>query len=465
MRLLSGGVAICLVLAGAPARADFAQAVKQYAKGDYLPARNEFLGLASLGDAASQYNLAAMAQQGQAGPQNLGASIGWLLAAAENGYQRVPSERLAAARARLTADQQREAQQVLDRYGREALLKTALPHPDDPWSCPGASAAAVKAVPGLVDGFIDVDRAEKPLPRPGIVVIEATVDAQGRARDPEILLSLPARDAEPAAIAALLKSEFTPASVNGAPVESRLTIVFRYRKSPQSASWADGGYLEKLRTNEKNGDPGAQYAIGVAGGLDPTIGVSAQEADQVLIKAAQGGHGLAQYRVGRRFELLGACGQDTKKMPWFNQAVAEGDEAAQLALAEQILREHPSVERIGRARNLVESAALSDQFYVRKHAAALLATSSTDALRDPRAALTAADKLLKNPIQSDPQMFEVAAAAHAANGQFDRAATLQQAALDKAHALQWKTGLMEERLGAYRTGKNWLGDLFAQPAD
>jgi TPR repeat protein len=465
MRLVSSGLAFCLVLAGAPARADFAQAVKQYAAGDYLPARYEFLGLASLGDAASQYNLAAMAQQGQAGPQNVGASIGWLLAAAENGYQRVPTERLAAARARLTPDQQREAQQILDHYGREALLKTVLPGPDESWSCPPASVAVVKRIPGLVDGFIDVPGSGSPAPRPGIVVVEATIDRQGRARDPEVLLSLPTRDPEPAAIATLLKSEFTPASVNGAAVESRLTIAFRFRKSSRGASWADAGYVEKLRANERDGDPGAQYAIGIAGGLDDAIGVTVQDADQVLIKVAQGGHGLAQYRVGRRFESLSECGQDTKKMPWFNQAVAEGDEGAQLALAEQVLRENPSVERLGRARNLLDSAALSERFYVRKHAAALLAASSTEALRDPRTALVAADKLLKGPIQSDPQMFEVAAAAHASNGQFERAATLQDAAIGKARALQWKTNLMEERLSAYRAGKTWLGDLFAQPPE
>ena len=53
-------------------RADFPAAMQDYAEGRLEQARAEFLTLAALGDSASQFNLGAMAMQGQAGPKDMG---------------------------------------------------------------------------------------------------------------------------------------------------------------------------------------------------------------------------------------------------------------------------------------------------------------------------------------------------------------------------------------------------------
>jgi predicted HAD superfamily Cof-like phosphohydrolase len=85
-----------------------------------------------------------------------------------------------------------------------------------------------------------------------------------------------------------------------------------------------------------------------------------------------------------------------------------------------------------------------------------------EAVRDPKLALSAANSLVHaNEIQSDPQMFEVVAAAYAANHEYGNAVDAQRQAIQKAATLGWNTAAMQERLAAYRHDAPWVGDLYA----
>ena len=75
--------------------------------------------------------------------------------------------------------------------------------------------------------------------------------------------------------------------------------------------------------------------------------------------------------------------------------------------------------------------------------------------------MSLARKLLAGEIQSDPQMFEAVAAVYAANGDFRGAVAQQRAAMRKARDLGWNTRVMDQRLGDYRGGRAWQGELFA----
>ncbi|MFZ1097880.1 MAG: hypothetical protein WAN26_00590 [Steroidobacteraceae bacterium] len=135
-----GGVVCALVLLlafqpGSPAQAGFPEAFKAYSEGHYEEARAQFLQLAQLGSAASQFDMGAMALHGQAGPKDLGAAVGWLTAAADNGDTQLPPEKLAAVRATLSDEQLRAADDIVSRYGHAGLARTALPIPD---GCIGA---------------------------------------------------------------------------------------------------------------------------------------------------------------------------------------------------------------------------------------------------------------------------------------------------------------------------------------
>jgi hypothetical protein len=123
----------------------------------------------------------------------------------------------------------------------------------------------------------------------------------------------------------------------------------------------------------------------------------------------------------------------------------------------------PSAGEVGRARSLLEQAAQSDRFYVRKHVVALLASSPIAGIRDPATALAVAKTLARDAVQSDPQMFEVVAAAYAANGDFSSAVSTQKQAVHKAKELAWNPSMMEARLAAYRSAQPWFGDLFSAP--
>jgi hypothetical protein len=58
-------------------------------------------------------------------------------------------------------------------------------------------------------------------------------------------------------------------------------------------------------------------------------------------------------------------------------------------------------------------------------------------------------------------MYEVVAAAYAANGDFHNASAQQQLAVQKARSLGWNTHTLTERLDAYRHDRAWHGDLLA----
>lgn len=68
------------------AHADFPTAVKDYREKNYSFAYAGFLESATLGDGAAQYNLAAMTWQGHGLPRDAATALGWLKAAATNGY-------------------------------------------------------------------------------------------------------------------------------------------------------------------------------------------------------------------------------------------------------------------------------------------------------------------------------------------------------------------------------------------
>ncbi|HEY6927945.1 MAG TPA: hypothetical protein VI653_30995 [Steroidobacteraceae bacterium] len=134
------------------------------------------------------------------------------------------------------------------------------------------------------------------------------------------------------------------------------------------------------------------------------------------------------------------------------------------ALGAVPLRQAPSANQLAQIKALLQEAATSESFHVKKQAVALLAASPVEAIRTPDAALAAAQSLSKSPIQSDPRMFEAVAAAQASNGDFEQAEAQQQIALTKAKELAWNTRFMEERLEAYRHKRVWYGDVFAMPA-
>ena len=437
-----------------PLHADFQAALREYNAGHYELAHAQFLALAELGDCSSQFNLGAMALQGQGGPKDAGSGVGWLRAAAGNGCEQLVGERLAGLAAKLSADESRTAAGVVDRYGRDALHAQGIVSPD--FSCREQAPASVLQSPRPQYPRLAAD------PHRAIVITELTIGTDGLARDPEIVLALPESGFPAAAVESWLNSRFVPASRAGVPVESRLQAKSLFATGGGSELSGMDAY-RSARPRAEAGDPGAAYLVGLTATLDASLGISAARAGQLLLDSARDGDSRAQYWVGSQLRASAACHALANGAVWLRHAAEGGSASAQLLLATDLLNGDPSAAQAAQARALLERAASSDSFYVRKHVVALLAASALDSVRDPGTALAAAMKLAAGEIQSDPQMFEAVGAAYAANGDFRAASGQQQIAIRKARSLGWDTRVMTQRLAAYRDGRPWRGDVFALP--
>jgi TPR repeat protein len=226
---------------------------------------------------------------------------------------------------------------------------------------------------------------------------------------------------------------------------------------------ADAEVLRKARPAADAGDPSAAYLVGLAAIHDSSLGISRVQAERLLLGAARDGNPDAQYWVASQLRASTACHPGTDGAVWLRHAAEGGNAAARLLLASDLTAGAPGATQVSQARALLEQAAHSDSYYVRKHVIALFASSPLDGLRDPATALGLARELAAGEIRSDPQLFEAVAAAYAASGDFHNATAQQQLALQKARGLGWSTGAMSERLDAYRHDRAWRGDLFASP--
>ena len=464
MRLRSSKQAFILVgaLLCPLAYADFPAALQQYKDGQFDAAHAAFLGMAALGDNASQFNLGAMALQGQAGPKDIATAVGWLTAAAENGSRRLAPEKLADMRAKLTDEQRGAADAIVARYGRDGLQKTTLPVPPAQAHCGNLTPPALrKGVAADAEFYPRVGRVSN---QNGFVIVQMTVGVDGVPRDPEILMSVPTPEFSAAAIDYWLQARFNPAIQDGTPVEARVSVKSIFKLDGGGSLW-DIGDLRSMREKALTGDPTAEWQIGLGATLDPSLGIPANQAQQLLVSAAQGGQPRAQYWAANRFMSLGNCDPQSKKSPWLRASAAAGEGAAQLALALDLLNGEPSAAEVSQAKALLEDAGRSDNFYARKHVAALLASSPTTAIREPAIALEVAKKLWSERIEADPQMFEAVAAAYAANHDTWEAVSKQKMAIKRATILGWNTRLMQERLAAYQQSRTWTGDLFVLPTE
>ena len=122
--LVAGALAAPALTVANAAPADFQAALAEYRAGHYEAAHAAFLSLAELGNSSAQFNLAAMALHGQAGPRDRGSGAGWLEAAAGNGCGSLVGDRLTGLTPKLSPEEARAAADIVARYGPAA--ETAL---------------------------------------------------------------------------------------------------------------------------------------------------------------------------------------------------------------------------------------------------------------------------------------------------------------------------------------------------
>jgi TonB family protein len=432
--------------------------MSNYRAGKFAEARVEFLELAELGDGASQFNLGAMSLRGEGTDKDQGAGIGWLRASLENGHEGITEARLQESEAKLTEEQRRSLTEVLARYGRDALLERVLPRQelvncDRVYRKPRSQRMALP----------DYPPGQSLAGQNGVVIIEFTVGIDGLARDPHVLASAPPKKFDDAAIRGLLRSRFTPAELDSKPVEGRYAIRTRFVIDDGGGVLWNNEKIDAIKQRADAGQPDAQFVAGLLGVLDDSLKIPAETAQELLLYSAQSGYPDAQYWIAGEVTRERYCRSDSQKnRPWLQQAARGKLIPAKIALAYELLAD-PAPQPPAYFKELLRPVIDGDNGYALKHAAALLSGARFPELRDAALALQAAQKLDKLDADADPQVSEAIAAAHAANGDFKRAARFQQRALKTAAELKWNTQRMQERLTDYTNNKTWAGDLFAVP--
>lgn len=462
-------VALLLIAAllAAPARADFLLAQKLYEEKKIAESYAAFLSMAELGYGPAQFKLASMALKGEGEPKDKGRAVGWLMAAADNGYRGpVSPEVLLAAQAELTPQQRVTAQAVVSQYGKEALKASILPAEGD-YMC--ASPPASEVFDYLEDSPTTIKPRVTQLARPifpsrslaagldGVVIASVVIGRDGIPYDPEVLADMPEGKFDDAVATALLKSRFEPSRLNGQPVASRAMLHYFFFQDENRVAW-DLASLKRIKAAAEAGNRDGMYFLGLVGMLDPSVGVSKEETIRMLVASAQAGKAEALYWVARRLSCSPA-----KRDRWMRQAAAERHVVARLILAISHIRAQSTEKQLAESRTTLEELAIADNQLVSKYAIAFLASSSEARVRNPQVALAAVKRFTRTRMKADPHAWEATAAAYANNGKFKEAVSDQRTAIDLATDLGWNTAAMAERLTRYETQQPWYGDLFRLP--
>jgi len=454
-----------------PARADIVSAFKDYKKGDYPHAFQEFLALAQLGQPLAQFDVATLYHAGQGTAANDTEAYAWATLAAASGEAR--GKALAdAIRPTLPAGAEQAAAAVTLPYTDAALQQTLLPD-QSAVQPPGWPFTPLDPALDCRRTAIHIETGIHPLTRvQGTLMIEFTLMPDGMPRFPRIIQAVPAGVFEGAAKTILLRSQFSRMPAGTTPVQCFMPYNFIFSNHTQDTIGdfaAELGYRRNLPEIAQAGDPYAQLVYGLLlDGLPLKHGeVSSQSGGLPwILKAAQAGVPVAQYEVGHR--LLTGHGwwrDDAKGLKWMQMAAVQGEPTADITLATRLLRGTPSAANVAQAKEWLERGAAtgndtripnsSDD--ARLLLAAVLAATGEASLRDPSRALD----LLKRvqDVDEDPTPYEIRAAAEAAQGDFSHAAGAEQSAISRATRLGWDLAPLQQRLSLYQSGKPWYGSL------
>jgi TPR repeat protein len=449
------------IICGRAGAADLGTALDNYQKKDFAAALPELRELAELGEPRAQFVFGHMVAFGEGVPADLATGHGWMLAAAENGSKDGigQADTLRANLAAIPAEQRPKADDVLKRYGAGGLAQQLLPTPKDLNPCPNLRGA------GQAESVIpEAPVATRRAGQDGDVFLQFTIGVDGLAREIEALAEFPKGKgfADPA-MEAVFRSRFRPAELNGRQIESLNRLRVHFRITGGVGLWNDSAVRHVMALAE-DGDPGAEFAIGMAAAADAkAFRLTEERARSYVLKAAQAGNPRAQYFIAQFLVSSAPCMEPVKAQRWLDVAVRSAEPAAQVHRARQLLRGNPSADDQVEAKRLLVAAAHSDSVFAMRHAVGILATAPAENVRDLAIAASFRQKVKTKDYEEDPQTWETVAAVSAAGGEFAEAVRSQHKAIRLAETYRWNTGEMADRLAAYSANHAWIGDLLHVP--
>lgn len=462
-RRLIGAVALLLVVVlSSSARADIYAAVGAYEKHDFPAAFEQFTALAELGQPVAQLDLAKMYALGQATTQSDIYAYAWASLAAQNGE--AEGKKIADdIRPRLAPGSERIAGWITDSYTPEALSKSLLPDLQRTvgasWNEQAKRCKWVRVARPLIPIAAVLNREE------GEVFVEFTLMPDGTARLPRVVFEFPAGRFGAVVRDLVLRATFNRRPRGSGSIDCQEILHF------SNGNWYDhfGSSLQghsglvrlakKMQVRAAAADPNSQFIYGVLLTATHQLGSDQATGLSWIVKAAQAGLPQAQFDVG--FSLIGGMGcrtDEAKALQWLRFAAAQNEPNAEVILATRALRGAPDASRLQEAEQWLEKSAAQGNQNGRLYLAALLAAAPQPGLRNPARALELLSADSKD-LEDDPFLYEIRAAAKAAQGDFKRASDTEQEAVSRARALNWDLAPLEQRLAGYQSGKPYYGEL------
>jgi hypothetical protein len=193
----------------------------------------------------------------------------------------------------------------------------------------------------------------------------------------------------------------------------------------------------------------------------PELKTEENEISRLLTEAAQRGHPTAQQFLGLcSLRLEQGCAGISRPdgLGLLAKAAQSGDPVSQFLMGLLALAEGPGAYE--KAAPWLEAGTRSGHTHATKYLAAILATAPASSLRHPRRAQELIEPLTRAArLGSDPDVWQILAAALAGQGSFDPAAESQRRAVELASRQGWNVTALEQRLATYRGGSAWHGDL------
>lgn len=447
-------------------QASFKKGLESYKSGEFEEAYFIFKNMAVVGDKPSQFNMGVMYYRGEHVDWDVPTAYAWMALAAENGNETFSS--MAAKIFGGLDDKGKEAatqqlKEVTAAYSDESLANLIAPQPLSDKEC----RQKLETI-NLVEPVFPQEALVRGLS--GYADFTLNLSRQGYARDLTLRSKTHDTFIKPSATA-LTKSRWEPVLNEG---KSGLSRDHYWRMSylvasPGEGEKVRGRLVDKIiksssetRAKAHEGDVVAQYkfakTIGVIKAFQhdqDQLDTEYQTANKWLLKAAQKGHPLAQYELGKNMVVGRGCEVDSDSgLKWMRAAASAGHPFAQEELAMSEL--HQGIDDEHRVVYWLRKSAAEDYFKGKIFLAWHLATSSNPEIFAPDEAVSL--------LNSEPGLYfddvrvkETHAAVYAALGEFKKAVKWQKKALKAAKKLKWDIPVMRERMEAYQNSQRWEG--------
>lgn len=447
-------VAAVLFLASAAANADFELGSKYYEQGDFEKAYKEFLEAAAFGDHYAQRNVGAMYYRGEYVAKDMTIAYAWMTLATQeksflekgthlNIYNKLSDEQ------KRIADEKYKA--LVAEYGDQAAQARLIPK----MSSTSISVQKQRIIKSISPKYPQdlLDRGIS-----GFVDLIFSVDKNGTTYD-QMIYFASEKGFGKAALNALRKFQYEPLKVNGKAVDTNgvsMRFVFGVYGAEYNLDKVKK-IVDEKREKAKQGNSQDKFAFAYFLESIPAYVKDYQLADnpnEWYTNAATEGNPAASYFLGKNILYGNMCeANPPQSMGWLLKAAKADVAEAQYLLAMESFSGARLEKNDDKGFYWLEKAALKNQFARVKYAW-LLATSPDPKRRNGKLASTLLQGF-DNDYVDKQSLYQAQAATSAENGDFAKAVSYQEKALDDATKLDIPINLIEQRLRQYKESKTW----------